>query len=67
MLTKPAPVVDPRICRVCTECLARTRCKPRALLRFDATDVPFVDSARCRACYLCALDCPFGAVRVERI
>lgn len=65
-MSKPAPSVDPQLCRVCQECLAHTRCKPRALMRIEPGEMPFVDAARCNACYVCALDCPFDAIRVER-
>lgn len=65
MMSKPAPTIDPQLCRACQECAARTRCKPGALMRIEPGEMPFVDAPRCRACYVCALDCPFDAIRIE--
>lgn len=63
---RPPPFVDPNVCRICDECSARVRCKPRAIVQIEKGDIPFVDGSRCRACYVCALDCPFGAIAWEK-
>ncbi len=63
-MSKSAPVIDPQVCRACRECLARRRCKPRALMHIEAGDAPFIDPTRCNACYVCALDCPFDAIQI---
>ncbi len=57
-----APHIVEERCRVCGKCLARQACRPRAIVREDAQETPFVDSSRCYGCRACVVACPFEAV-----
>ncbi len=58
------PAVDSETCRACSRCLARTACKLKALVQFDANELPYVNRDLCRGCLDCVEKCPFGAITI---
>ncbi len=60
------PKVDADKCHTCKSCLARRVCRLKALTQFDAHELPYVNQAVCRGCLVCAEECPFGAIGLER-
>jgi MinD superfamily P-loop ATPase len=59
------PSVDADKCRACRQCIARKSCRLKALVQFEANELPYVDAAICRGCLVCIEDCPFRAVVVK--
>jgi MinD superfamily P-loop ATPase len=60
-----APRVDADKCKVCQRCPVRKSCKMRALVQFEAHELPYVDRELCRGCLVCVEECPFRAIVVE--
>lgn len=58
------PRVDAEKCRACRRCLARQACRVKALIQFEAHELPYVDQALCRGCLICMQECPFKAIDV---
>jgi Fe-S-cluster-containing hydrogenase component 2 len=56
--------VDWSICQACEPCQARWACKIRAIVKFDADEMAFIDSRRCRGCGDCVPACSFAAIHV---
>ena len=54
--------VDWNRCRSCKKCPARVSCKTRAIVKFDADELAYVDRDRCRGCGTCLSACPFSAI-----
>ena len=54
-------IVEER-CRACNKCLARQACRPRAIMKEEPEDSPFIDASRCYGCRVCVTACPFEAV-----
>jgi Pyruvate/2-oxoacid:ferredoxin oxidoreductase delta subunit len=59
------PVIDWSSCQVCSPCLARKVCKPRALMQIDLDDPPYIDYPRCTSCGLCVQACPSAAITMQ--
>jgi len=59
------PRVDADKCRACQRCPARQTCKTKALVQFEANELPYIDRELCRACLVCIEECPFRAIVVE--
>lgn len=59
------PIIDSEACRACRACLARGACKLKALVQFEANELPYVNQELCRGCLDCMQECPFGAIRIE--
>jgi Fe-S-cluster-containing hydrogenase component 2 len=57
--------VDWSICQSCEPCQARQACKNSAILKFDAGEVAFIDSRRCRGCGDCVPACSFDAIHIK--
>lgn len=57
------PVVDAERCRTCRQCLARKSCRLKALIQFEAHELPYVDQSMCRGCMVCVEQCPFNAIQ----
>ncbi|HEX9028036.1 MAG TPA: hypothetical protein VF823_02600 [Anaerolineales bacterium] len=58
--------VDWSVCQGCNPCPARLACKPRAILKFDAEELAFVERDRCRGCAKCLPACSFTAIRLRK-
>ncbi len=58
------PRVDAEKCRACRKCLARQVCRVKALIQFEAHELPYVDQTLCRGCLVCMQECPFKAIDV---
>lgn len=58
------PVVDAGTCRTCRKCMARQACRLKALVQFEASELPYVDQVLCRGCLVCVEKCPFQAIKV---
>lgn len=56
-------VVENGRCYNCRRCLAQTVCRPRAIVRIDRDEPPFVDVHRCLGCQKCVPECPFAAIQ----
>lgn len=59
------PVVDAETCRTCRKCLAREVCRLKALVQFEAHELPYVDHSLCRGCLVCVQRCPFDAIKTQ--
>lgn len=59
------PSVDADKCRTCRKCMARQSCRLKALVQFEAHELPYVDQMLCRGCLVCVERCPFQAIVVE--
>jgi len=55
-------VVGWETCRACDPCSARLVCKTRAIVKIDADEPTFVETARCNGCGECISACPFEAI-----
>lgn len=60
------PNVDVEKCCACRKCLARQACRLKALVQFEAHELPYIDQALCRGCLICIEECPFRAIVVAR-
>jgi len=56
------PHVVDELCRACPQCVARTVCRTKAILRIDRDEPPFIDPSRCFGCQVCVAECPHGAI-----
>lgn len=54
----------PLQCRHCTDAACLKACPAGAMQRDEQTGITFVDQAKCRACWMCVMSCPFGAVTI---
>ena len=59
------PNVDAEKCRACKRCLARGSCRLKALVQFEANEMPYIDQEICRGCLVCLEECPFKAIVVR--
>jgi len=57
--------VDWNICRGCDPCQARLACKTRAIVKFAADELAFIEMDRCRGCGKCLQACSFSAIRLN--
>ena len=57
-----APHIVEERCHVCSKCLVRQMCRPRAVVMPDPGETPFIDAGRCYGCRVCIQACPFDAV-----
>lgn len=60
-----APRVDATTCKACQRCPARKTCKLKALVQFEAHELPYIDREMCRGCLVCVEECPFRAIVTE--
>ena len=59
------PQIDAARCQTCRQCLARKTCRLKALVQFEASELPYIDRELCRGCLVCVEECPFQAIQVE--
>jgi len=59
------PSVDAEKCRACLKCRARNACRLKALVQFEANEMPYIDRELCRGCLVCIEECPFEAIQVK--
>jgi MinD superfamily P-loop ATPase len=57
--------IDWDLCQGCNPCEARRVCKTRAIVKFSADELAFVDRDRCRGCGVCLPACGFLAVHLN--
>lgn len=50
----------PNFCRQCPEAACLTTCMSGAIRQDPATGYLSYDSARCAACFMCVMNCPYG-------
>lgn len=56
----------PWLCRHCTEAPCIDACVSGAMRRNPRTGFVYVDSARCRGCWMCIMSCPFGVIQADK-
>lgn len=61
-VTRPSPIIDPTLCRVCSRCRVAKSCKWQAVIRFDRDETPVIDMALCQRCLVCVAQCEHKAV-----
>jgi len=49
-------------CRHCQDAACLKACPSGAMQRDFETGITFIDQSKCRACWMCVMSCPFGAV-----
>ena len=54
--------VDWDLCQGCNPCQARLACNVRAIVKFSADELAFIDQARCHGCAKCLPACSFAAI-----
>lgn len=59
------PRVVDELCQVCPQCVARTVCRTKAIMRIDRDEPPIIDPSRCYGCQVCVAECPHGAIVAE--
>ena len=57
--------VDWNICRGCDPCQARLACKTRAIVKFDAGELAFIELERCLGCAKCLPACTHAAIKMR--
>lgn len=56
----------PSVCRHCIEAPCLDACMSGAMRRDPETGWIYVDSGRCRGCWLCMMACPFGVIQADQ-
>ena len=60
--TRPLPIIDADLCRMCIRCRPLSACKWQAIIRFDRDEAPVIDASRCQRCLVCLDRCEYDAV-----
>ena len=50
------------LCQGCNPCQARPVCNVRAIVKFSADELAFIDQGRCHGCGKCLPACSFAAI-----
>ncbi len=54
--------IDPDLCQECERCAAAKACRTKAIVQIDPGETPYLESDRCRDCWVCIPACPHGAI-----
>jgi Fe-S-cluster-containing hydrogenase component 2 len=58
--------VNWELCQGCQPCLARQACKTRAIVKFSADELVFVEPERCYGCGKCVPTCTHLAIKMKK-
>lgn len=57
----------PEVCRHCAEAPCVEACMSGAMRRDAGTGLVYVETGRCRGCWMCLMACPFGVIQADRV
>lgn len=55
-------LINPEICKNCSNCLIELNCFNKAIIREEAEQIPYVDFYKCSGCMKCKNYCHNNAV-----